>query len=157
HRMLVYHFGSKEGLLTEVVRRSEAEQRQYTEQLLADQDMPPIEQARRIWRELAEPAMAPRERLFFEVYAQALQARPHTKALLDEIVDAWLEPLIQINLRNGMPRGQAEPAARLGLAVTRGLLLDLLATGDRKGVDAAMEHFLANYLPLAAPAPKAVK
>jgi hypothetical protein len=33
------------------------------------------------------------------------------------------------------------------LAVTRGLLLDLLATGDREGADAAMEHFLTNYMP----------
>ena len=92
--------------------------------------------------------MAPRERLFFEVYAQALQGRPHTRELLDEIVDAWLAPLIDVNLRNGMPRHQAEPAARVALAITRGLLLDLLATGDRKAVDAAMEHFLANYLPM---------
>jgi hypothetical protein len=44
----------------------------------------------------------------------------------------------------------AEPAAarnraRLGLATVRGLLLDLLATGDRAGVDAAMEEFLRLY------------
>ena len=65
HRMLVYHFGSKEGLLTEVVRRSEAEQRQYTMSLLAEASMSPVEQARHIWRQLAEPAMWPRERLFF--------------------------------------------------------------------------------------------
>jgi AcrR family transcriptional regulator len=148
HRMLVYHFGSKEGLLTEVVRRSEAEERAFTAQILADREMPAIEQARQIWKQLSEPDMAPRERLFFEVYAQALQGRPHTRALLDEIVDAWLAPLIEVNLRNGMPRDQAEPAARVGLAITRGLLLDLLATGDRKAVDAAMEHFLTNYLPL---------
>lgn len=150
HRMLVYHFGSKEGLLTEVVRRSEAEERAFTAQILADRETPAIEQARQIWRQLSEPDMAPRERLFFEVYAQALQGRPHTRALLNEIVDAWLAPLIEVNLRNGMPRDQAEPAARVGLAITRGLLLDLLATGDRKAVDAAMEHFLANYLPLVA-------
>jgi AcrR family transcriptional regulator len=153
HRMLLYHFGSKEGLLTEVVLRSEAEQRAFTAELLADREMPLIEQARRIWKQLAEPDLAPRERLFFEVYAQALQGRPHTRALLDEIVDAWLAPLIEINLRNGMPRDQAEPAARVGLAIARGLLLDLLATGDRKAVDAAMEHFLANYLPLVARVP----
>jgi len=33
--------------------------------------------------------------------------------------------------------------ARLGVAVTRGLLLDLLATGDRAGVDAAMAQWIA--------------
>jgi hypothetical protein len=27
----------------------------------------------------------------------------------------------------------------------RGLLLDLLATGDRQAVDAAMEHYIAHY------------
>ncbi|HEY1720958.1 MAG TPA: TetR/AcrR family transcriptional regulator [Magnetospirillaceae bacterium] len=154
HRMLVYHFGSKEGLLTEVVRRSEAEQRQFTSQLLADSDQPPIDQARRIWQQLAQPEMAPRERLFFEVYAQALQGRPHTRALLDEIVETWLEPLIAINRQNGMPPAEAAASARLGLAVTRGLLLDLLATGDHKGTSAAMEHFLTNYLPLVAPVSK---
>ena len=32
--------------------------------------------------------------------------------------------------------------ARLGVAVVRGLLLDLLATGDRKGTDAAFRRYL---------------
>ena len=32
---------------------------------------------------------------------------------------------------------------RLGLAVTRGLLLDLVATGDDAGVDAAAARFVA--------------
>ena len=32
---------------------------------------------------------------------------------------------------------------RLGLAVTRGLLLDLVATGDDAGVDAAADRFAA--------------
>ncbi len=30
------------------------------------------------------------------------------------------------------------------MAVTRGLLLDLLATGDRAGVDEAMRRFIAD-------------
>jgi hypothetical protein len=32
------------------------------------------------------------------------------------------------------------------MALTRGLLLDLLVTGDRAGVDAAMERFISRYL-----------
>jgi hypothetical protein len=36
--------------------------------------------------------------------------------------------------------------ARLGVATIRGLLLDLLATGDRVGVDAAMRMFLDWYV-----------
>ena len=41
----------------------------------------------------------------------------------------------------GIPLATARAHARLGLAVVRGLLLDLLATGDRAGVDAALEAF----------------
>jgi len=39
--------------------------------------------------------------------------------------------------------------SRLGVAVTRGLLLDLLATRDRSGVDAAMKLFIQMYEQLA--------
>jgi hypothetical protein len=38
---------------------------------------------------------------------------------------------------------RARAYARLGVAVTRGLLLDLLATQDVAGVDAAMEAFIS--------------
>jgi len=142
HRMLVYHFGSKEGLLVEVIREVEARQRQALADLAADAGEPLAEQARRMWRRLADPVLWPHERLFFEVYGQALQGRTHTTALLDGIVDSWLDPLTQINVARGLPEDRARASARLGLAVTRGLLLDLLATGDRAGTDAAMELFI---------------
>ena len=44
-----------------------------------------------------------------------------------------------------MPADVTRVHARLGLAVTRGLLLDLLATGDRAGVEAALEVFARRY------------
>jgi len=151
HRMLVYHFGSKEGLLVEVIRAVEARQREALADLAADADLPVDEQARRMWHRLADPALWPHERLFFEVYGQALQGRPHTAALLDGIVDSWLEPLTALNIAQGLPPERARASARLGIAVTRGLLLDLLATGDRPGADAAMELFIEMYQRLTAP------
>jgi hypothetical protein len=42
----------------------------------------------------------------------------------------------------GADQRAARADARLGVAVTRGLLLDLLATGDVKGVNEAYERFL---------------
>ena len=42
----------------------------------------------------------------------------------------------------GADPAAARAQARLGLAVVRGLLLDLLATGDRDGVTAAFEAWL---------------
>ena len=144
HRMLVYHFGSKEGLLVAVVRAVEARQRAFLAELGDGEGLSPVEQGRRLWERLADPAMWPYEKLFFEVYSQALRGRPHTVDLLDGIVESWLDPVADL-ARDGVPPGTARAAARLGVAVTRGLLLDLLATGDREGVDAAMDVFLRMY------------
>jgi hypothetical protein len=44
-----------------------------------------------------------------------------------------------------VPEPVARAHARLGIAVTRGLLLDLLATGDRGAVDAAIDAFIDLY------------
>jgi AcrR family transcriptional regulator len=152
HRMLIYHFGSREGLLIEVIRRVEAQQRAALAEMLLDEDAPPAETMRRMWRQLADPALWPNERLFFEVYAQALQGSPHAQPLLDGIVDLWVEPLARIAVAQGRPEAEARAEARLGVAVTRGLLLDLLATRDREAVDAAMERYIAALAP-AAPEP----
>src|SRR6202008_3712914 len=43
HRMLSYHFGSREGLLIEVIRTVEAQQRAALATLLLDEDAPPAE------------------------------------------------------------------------------------------------------------------
>jgi AcrR family transcriptional regulator len=149
HRMLIYHFGSREGLLIEVIRTVEAQQRAALAQMLLDEDAPTGETMRRMWRRLADPELWPNERLFFEIYAQALQGSPHALPLLDGIVDLWVEPLTRIAVAQGRPEAEARAEARLGVAVTRGLLLDLLATGDRAAVDAAMERYIAAIAPAA--------
>lgn len=100
---------------------------------------------RQMWQRIADPALWPNERLFFEVYAQALQGSPHAQPLLDGIVDDWVEPLAEIAVAQGRPEAEARAEARLGVAVVRGLLLDLLATGDREAVDAAMERYIAAF------------
>jgi hypothetical protein len=95
------------------------------------------------WKHISDPALWPNERLFFEIYGQALQGRPHTGELLDGIVEDWLEPITEINVSLGVPREDARAHARLGVAVTRGLLLDLLATRQVERVDAAMDVHIA--------------
>jgi AcrR family transcriptional regulator len=143
HRMLVYHFGSKEGLLVAVVRAVEEQQRTFLAEL--GTGLPPAEQGRRLWERLADPAMWPYETLFFEVYSQALRGRPHTAEMLAGIVESWVAPVAEMMIADGVPPDSARATARLGVAVTRGLLLDLLATGDQEGVLAAMERFLELY------------
>jgi len=145
HRMLIYHFGSMEQLLVEIVQAMEEQQRAGFAELLAElEDGPPIELLRAFWRRLTDPALGPHERLFFELYGQALQGRPGSVALLDGIVSAWVEPMTALGVRHGLAPETARSQARLGLAVTRGLLLDLLATGDRAAVDKAAELFFAD-------------
>ena len=143
HRMLIYHFGSKEGLFIAVIRAVEEQQRQTLAAFELDSALSPAEVMRRMWKLLADPALWPNERLFFETYGQALMDRPHTAEFLDGIVETWLGPIAEIRVAHGTPRSAARAQARLDLAVTRGLLLDLLATGDRKGVDAAFEQYIA--------------
>jgi len=145
HRMLIYHFGSREGLLIEVIRAVEEQQRAAAAEALRDADAPSADTMRQMWQRIADPALWPNERLFFEVYAQALQGSPHAQPLLDGIVDDWVEPLAEIAVAQGRPEAEARAEARLGVAVVRGLLLDLLATGDREAVDAAMERYIAAF------------
>jgi AcrR family transcriptional regulator len=146
HRMLIHHFGSKEALWVEIVRTVEARQRALLAGILPDPSAPVDESMRAWWKHISDPALWPNERLFFEIYGQALQGRAHTTELLEGIVEDWLGPATEINISLGIPPDLARAHARLGVAVTRGLLLDLLATRDVAGVDAAMDAFIDVYL-----------
>jgi AcrR family transcriptional regulator len=143
HRMLIFHFGSKQGLLVEVVRAVEAQQRALLEQLRADPEQDLLDQLRAFWQHLTSPALWPYERLFFEVYAQGLQGKQPATRLLEDAIDPWLTPAADLLASQGVPVQEAQAEARLAIAVTRGLLLDLLATGDLAAVDAAMDRFTA--------------
>ena len=140
HRMLIHHFGGREGLLVAVVQAVEQRQRDLLDDVIPDPSASPGDAMRAWWRHISDESLWANERLFFELYGQALQGRPGTTHMLDGIVDAWLEPAATMLSALGFPDGTA--TARLGIAVTRGLLLDLLATRDREAVDAAMEAYI---------------
>jgi hypothetical protein len=96
---------------------------------------------------VADPDLGPFERLFFALYGRALQGEEALRPLLDGDIVRWLD----LNVAAARDAGiDATPEAirvhaRLGLAVVRGLLLDLLATGERDEVRAALELFAARY------------
>ena len=146
HRMLIHHFGSKEGLWVAIVREVEERQRAVLADLVPAPDTPVDEAMRGWWRHISDPSLWPNERLFYELYGQAIQGRPHTVQMLDGIIDDWIEPAAAINMALGLSREEAVAHARLGIAVTRGLLLDLVATRDVVGVDAAMDAFIDVYV-----------
>jgi AcrR family transcriptional regulator len=142
HRMLIYHFGSKEGLMRAIVEEVERQQREFFARFIAEAPMPPLEAGYAFWRRLSDPSLANNVRLFFEVYAQALGGQAGTEGFLDHIVDAWVEPLAEYEVSQGVAPEVARADARLGVAVSRGLLLDLVATGNRDEVDAAFQRYL---------------
>lgn len=151
HRMLTYYFGSKEGLLTEIVRAVEGAQRTVWEELLADPELTEAERPLALWRRLSTPEMEPYIRLFFEIYGQALQGRTPASALLEGDVESWLRPSVTALVAAGHSEESARTAARLGLAVTRGLLLDQVANGDHAEIERCYQLFLTLLGQLFAP------
>ena len=137
HRMLLYHFGSREGLLVAVARAVEEAERAALLDSGTARDDP-----WKSWERLSDPKLWPQERLFFELYSYALLGRPGTEGFLTEIVESWVAPIADALVQAGADEKTARADARLGVAVVRGLLLDLLATGDRDGVNEAYKRFL---------------
>jgi len=145
HRMLLYHFGSKDGLLLAVVGAVEARTRARFAAIGADAGGDTDELVRRMWDYVADPSLADFERLFFALYGRALQGDASTLPLLRHDLENWVDANVALSGAVGIPADVARVHARLGLAVTRGLLLDLLATGDRAGTEAALDVFARRY------------
>jgi AcrR family transcriptional regulator len=137
HRMLIYHFGSREGLLIAVAQAVEDTEKASLVEFEMTEDG-----ARGFWEHISSPKLWPQERLFFELYSHALLGRPGTQGFLEGIVESWIAPIADGLVEAGVDKKTARVEARLGVAVARGLILDLLATGDRKGVNEAYERYL---------------
>src|SRR3954462_13517378 len=65
HRMLLYHFRSKEGLIVAMIRTVEQQQRDAF--LAIDPDATPADALREMWRRFTTRELGPHERLFFEI------------------------------------------------------------------------------------------
>jgi AcrR family transcriptional regulator len=133
HRMLLHHFGSRGELLLAIVAEVERRQMATLRELPADH----AEGIAAMWADVRRPELRPLERLFFECYARGAQGEEPFARMVPGAVDDWLADVQKI-------AGESlDPAlSRLGLAVIRGLLLDLAATDDDAGVDAAAQAFV---------------
>jgi AcrR family transcriptional regulator len=139
HRMLLYHFGSREGLLAAVVEAMEARQRAAMA-VLAEAAATPGELMTRLWQQVSSPELRPFVRLFFEVFALATRGAPGTGQVLAGLTRTWLDDAESV--AEGLGVEPDRVALRLGVAVSRGLLLDLLAGEDPEQVTAAHELFV---------------
>ena len=137
--MLLYHFGSREGLLGAVVEA--VEQAEHAALLdLVTSDMDPFDAGAAFWTRVADRAavFAP---LFFELSSHAMRERPHAAGLRDWLRTGWTSALRDAYLGLGMPAGRADTLALQSLAMARGLLFEVAVTGDRAAADEAMARW----------------
>lgn len=144
HRMLNYHFGSREGLLAAVVETTWGHRQQELATLLTGSG-DPYEVATAFWERLADEAsrFGP---LFFELAAAAMQGHPWAAGVHDW-VDAWAQTCADLFRRAGHEPDRAEVLARMTVAVTRGILFELSLTGDRATADATFHAYLESTKP----------
>jgi AcrR family transcriptional regulator len=140
--ILRFLFGSKDGLVVAVLARARADELDVLDRLPADADL--ITVGRSVWRWLSDPAHRGLLRLWLESYAASLQddAGPWSDFAATTVRD-WLTMLARAQpaaVRN-TAAGRAQRTAVL--AVLRGAMLDLLATGDRARTTRAVEAGLA--------------
>ena len=136
-RMLIYHFGTRDALLRAVLER--ARQRQlaaFGELLRVRRGQPYTATLTKAWRFITGPEGQPYLRMFSQTReSAALHLLPGFRRAA---TTDWLGPL-----EEGL-RGLGRPElATPVLAVIRGLLMDLDATGDSARTDRAFGDFVA--------------
>lgn len=134
-RMLIYHFGSRDALVREVLRQARARQRDVFGALLAPRPGEPYPVTlRRAWAEMTGSSGRRYLALFGWLRENADDLWPGFRR---EATTDWLTPLA-----DGLDSIARPELATVVLAVIRGLVLDLEATGDVDRVDRAFADFL---------------
>lgn len=148
-RVLLYYFGSKEDLVSEILERAGARQRELFVRLRT-RHLGSDEACRAIWEIMSAPASEPVFRLFFEVYGLALQDRKRYARFLQRVVSEWLEFIAAPLVDAGWSKDDARAYATLVIAGFRGFLLDLCATRDRARVNRGVDMWLQSLAALTA-------
>lgn len=133
-RVLLYLFGSKEGLVRALLTRARADELA----LLADIGTGPGVVAR-LWEWLSAPAHRPLLTLWLEAYARSLVEPDGPWAgFARATVEDWLEVLKAAQAEDVRDTAAGLASRTRELALLRGALLDLLATGDGARIGAAL-------------------
>jgi AcrR family transcriptional regulator len=137
-RLLVYHFGSKEGLIAAVMGEVQARIQESFAGLASTPDTGADRGLmRRFWDWTIRPENAAYLRLLFEVHVLAIQDPAQYARYVEQDSSKWLE-LIEASLP---PSQDRRIVAMLCAAVIDGLLLEFLSTGDDRRTTQALEMF----------------
>ena len=146
---LVHHFGTKEQLLEAILRRVREHTQHATTSAAtgaaATEARTPEDALRSVWAWASAPEHRPLFRLFFAVYGLALQDPDRYSRFLDHVMTDWMDELAGL-----FPATPQDPDATLRrtmyIATVRGLLLDLLTTGDEQRTTRAFTELLSSIL-----------
>jgi AcrR family transcriptional regulator len=149
-RVLLFLFGSKEGLIRALLARMRENELRYLDEFRAVRGRPDglVPAGHEVWSWLAAPSHRPLLALWVEGYARSLLGDPGPWADFGrDTVHDWLELLAERQPAARRDTPEAEAERTLLLAVLRGAMLDLLATGDIDRVSSAVAHHLATAHP----------
>ncbi|MCU1423682.1 MAG: hypothetical protein JWN36_3333 [Microbacteriaceae bacterium] len=137
HRMLQYHFHTKERLLGSVLlkfqaRRAIAELPEFTSR---------SQYVRFSWDIYREPDSFLMMEILILITNPAAGA-VNDESLMKRLSNRWSETLIELGLREGLSLERSEAEARLVRDAWRGMHQDIYSTGNRAAVDAAFEVLL---------------
>jgi AcrR family transcriptional regulator len=140
-RMLIYHFETRDGLLREVLRQARRRQVEtFTDLMRVRPDEPYPATLARAWAAISGPPGQTYFRIFSRLHDTA--GEPLWPGFRRAATTDWLAPL-----EDGMRSLGRPELATVVLAVIRGLLMDLDATGDTTRTRQAFDDFLAMMLP----------
>lgn len=141
-RVLLFLFESKEGLIRAILARAREEELRYLDGLRGGDGLAAA--GGDVWAWLADPGHRALLALWVEGYARSLLGEPGPWADFGrDTVRDWLDLLADRQAPGRDAAGtEAEAERTLLLAVLRGALLDLLATGDTERVTRAVNRHL---------------
>lgn len=139
-RMLSYHFGSREDLLTAVMHSVAIGQAAMIDDLF-NETTDPFEAGWRNWEATANTAQSFGP-LYFELASHAMAGQPYAHDLGRVVVDEHLDAFARA-YESVTSRPHARVLARLTLAVGQGVLFNFLIDNDREAADAAIDTFTA--------------
>lgn len=145
-RVLLFLFGSKDDLIRALLARARADELAMLTDLRTTAPHADLGNAAvQLWRWLSAPGHRDLLRLWVEGYARSLvePSGPWADFAASTVRD-WLDVLAEYQPARTRHGKRAVAARTAMLAILRGALLDLLATGDDERVEAAVVHELAN-------------
>lgn len=141
-RMLIYHFGSREHLVTEVLTLAVSRQQAAMQALAAEQRFASLgELLGAFWERLTAPQSRAFLRLLFEVDVLGFSGHPVYAGFSKAALEGWVG-LIESLLERILGQGDHRSLATNIVASFNGLVLDLLATKDEARVNRAFQAFV---------------